>query len=101
MEKRRILIVDNNDELRAILENVLTSLGCEAVVTGVRDEALSRKDLDQFDLIISDLTEEDSQSSSLSTERSSEQSNGKPVNEMHRHLLTSLPPNTEEPVIVK
>ena len=97
MEKRRILIVDNNDELRAILENVLTDLGCEAVVTGDREEALSRKDLDQFDLIISDLTEEDPQSSSSSTE----QSNGNPVNEMHRHLLTSLPPNTEEPVIVK
>jgi len=59
MQKRRILIVDNNDELRAILENALGSLGHEAVVTGDRDEALSRSDLDQFDLIISDLTEED------------------------------------------
>ena len=55
MQKRRILIVDNNDELRAILENVLGGLGHEAVVTGDRDEALSRDDLDQFDLIISDL----------------------------------------------
>ena len=58
MRKRRILIVDNNDELRAILENALGSLGHEAVVTGDREEALSRDDLDQFDLIISDLTEE-------------------------------------------
>ena len=56
MQKRRILIVDNNDELRAILEHALGSLGCEAVVTGDRDEALSRDDLDEFDLIISDLT---------------------------------------------
>ena len=39
MQKRRILIVDNNDELRAILEKVLGSLGREAVVTGDRDEA--------------------------------------------------------------
>ena len=41
-----------------LLENVLGGLGHEAVVTGDRDEALSRDDLDQFDLIISDLTEE-------------------------------------------
>ena len=31
MQKRRILIVDNNDELRAILENALGELGHEAV----------------------------------------------------------------------
>ena len=47
MPKRRILIVDNNDELRAILEDALGSLGHEAVVTGDRAEALSRKDLDR------------------------------------------------------
>ncbi len=110
MQKRRILIVDNNDELRAILENALSSLGCEAVVTGDREEALSRNDLDQFDVIISDLTEEDTQSSAessgqsngISTGQSTEQSNGKPVNELHRrHLLTPVTPNAGEPVIVK
>ena len=110
MQKRRILIVDNNDELRAILENALESLGCEAVVTGDRDEALSRKDLDQFDLIISDLTEEDTQSSSESTGQSTgqltglstAQANGKPANELHRrHLLTPVTSSAEEPVIVK
>ena len=58
MRKRRILIVDNNDDLRAILEDALGLLGHEAVVTGDRDEALNRDDLDQFDLIISDLTED-------------------------------------------
>ena len=58
MPKRRILIVDNNDELRAILEAALGSLGHEAVVTGDRAEALDRKDLAEFDLIISDLTGE-------------------------------------------
>jgi serine/threonine-protein kinase RsbW len=110
MEKRRILIVDNNDELRAILEDVLNSLGCEAVVTGNRDEALSRNDLDKFDLIISDLTEENSPanclltapSSGQSTEPATEQSNGKPLNEEHRrHLLTPVISNPEEPEIVK
>ena len=106
MQKRRILIVDNNDELRAILENVLNSLGCEAIVTGDRDEALSRNDLDQFDLIISDLTEEETQatgpSTGPSTRRSREQANGNAGNEMHRrHLLTPVIPNADELVIVK
>jgi serine/threonine-protein kinase RsbW len=59
MEKRRILIVDNNDELRAMLEQVLQELGHEVVATGDREEALAREDLDEFDLIISDLTEDE------------------------------------------
>jgi serine/threonine-protein kinase RsbW len=93
MRKRRILIVDNNDELRTILEHALGSLGCEAVVTGDRDEALNRDDLEQFDLIISDLTEEGP-------------ANGQPthdsVSDVHRrHLLTPIVSSTTEPVIVK
>src|SRR5918912_4001171 len=59
MEKRRILIVDNNDELRISLEKVLQELGHEVVATGDRNEALAREDLDEFDLIISDLTEDE------------------------------------------
>jgi len=58
MQKRRILVVDNNDELRARLEDVLGTLGHDVVVTGDREQALARKDLDEFDLIISDLTED-------------------------------------------
>jgi serine/threonine-protein kinase RsbW len=89
MQQRRILIVDNNDELRTILENVLGSLGHEAVVTGDRNEALGRKDLDRFDVIISDLTEEDPNELVNS-------------GELHRRqLITSLPPNTTEPVLIK
>ena len=38
MEKRRILIVDNNDELRVLLEQALGRLGHEVIVTGERDE---------------------------------------------------------------
>jgi serine/threonine-protein kinase RsbW len=96
MQKRRILIVDNNDELRAILENALGSLGHEAVVTGDRDEALSRKDLDKFDLIISDLTEEEV------TIDKPENSNGHLTADHHRrHLLTRVVPNATEPMIVK
>jgi serine/threonine-protein kinase RsbW len=106
MRKRRILIVDNNDELRAILEDALGGLGCEAIVTGDRDEALSRDDLDQFDVIISDLTEEDTQSTSQTTGQSAgpstDKSNGDPVNEQHRRcLLTPVTANAAEPVIVK
>ena len=95
MEKRRILIVDNNDELRAILEDVLGGLGHEAVVTGDREEALNRDDLDQFDLIISDLTEE-APSDQIVTDHL------RPIGELHRkHLLTSIVLDSNEPVIVK
>src|SRR5215204_7302825 len=58
MEKRRILIVDNNDELR-VLERALGGLGHEIVVTAKREKAVRRDDLDSFDLIISDLSEDE------------------------------------------
>ena len=95
MQKRRILIVDNNDELRVILENALGSLGHEAVVTGDRDEALSRDDLDQFDLIISDLTEEDP------TDKLEHSNGNATTDHPRRHLLTRVAPNAAEPTIVK
>src|SRR5258707_15647481 len=96
MQRRRILIVDNNDELRAILENALGGLGHEAVVTGDRDEALSRDDLDQFDLIISDLTEDAPPGDKL------EPANGDSAPNQHRrHLLTRVVSNDAEPTIVK
>ena len=87
MEKRRILIVDNNDELRALLETVLGKLGHAVVGTGDRDEALAREDLDQFDLIISDLTDDAS-------------SNGQPISELHRkHLLVPVTCDGGTPLI--
>jgi serine/threonine-protein kinase RsbW len=77
MEKRRILIVDNNDELRVLLEHALGELGHEVIATGERDKALRRDDLDSFDLIISDLSEAEV--------------NGEPISELHRkHLVTPL-----------
>lgn len=57
MEKLRILVVDNNDGLRATLADVLGNLGHEVVATGDRKEALGH-DLEGFDVIISDLTDE-------------------------------------------
>jgi serine/threonine-protein kinase RsbW len=77
MEKRRILIVDNNDELRVLLEQALGRLGHDVVVSGEREKALRRDDLDSFDLIISDLSEAEV--------------NGEPISELHRkHLVTEL-----------
>ena len=58
MQKRRILVVDNSDELR-VLEDALGRLGHEVVVTVEREKALRRDDLESFDLIISDLAEDE------------------------------------------
>ncbi len=89
MQKRRILIVDNNDELRAILEKVLGNLGHAVIVTGDREEALARDDLDQFDLIISDLTEEASP-------------NSQSVGELQRkHLLVPVSCDGLQPNLIK
>jgi len=88
MEKRRILIVDNNDELRALLEEALGKLGHDVVVTGERGKALARNDLDTFDLVISDLTEADV--------------NGQPVGDLQRkHLVTPINGSSKEPDIIK
>jgi serine/threonine-protein kinase RsbW len=88
MEKRRILIVDNNDELRALLEQALGKLGHEVVVTGERENALARNDLESFDLVISDLTEAEV--------------NGKPVGELQRkRLITAVSSSTPGPQIIK
>jgi len=57
MEKRRILVVDNNDELRVLLEQALGNLGHEVVAASGRNKALRRDDLESFDLIISDLSD--------------------------------------------
>jgi len=88
MQKRRILVVDNNDELRTLLEQVLGKLGHEVVVTGERDKALAREDLDEFDLVISDLTEAEV--------------NGHHISELQRkHLLTPVSGEGNQPDIIK
>jgi serine/threonine-protein kinase RsbW len=57
MDKRRILIVEGNTELRTVLADALGELGHEVVTAADRAEAVAREDLDEFDLIISDLAE--------------------------------------------
>ena len=58
MDKRRILIVDSNTELRTMLAQVLGELGHEVMATGELAEVIGRDDLEEFDLVISDLTED-------------------------------------------
>ena len=87
MNKRRILIVDNNDELRALLEQVLGKLGHDVIVTGEREKALARNDLDEFDLVISDLSEAEV--------------NGQPIGDLQRKHLVTPTPNASEPAIIK
>ena len=88
MEKRRILIVDNNDELRASLAKVLGDLGHEVVVTGEREQALARNDLEEFDLIISDLSETEV--------------NGQPIGALQRkHLVAGVNGDSSPPGIIK
>ena len=59
MDGRRILIVEGNAELRAVLADALGALGHDVVATGDRAAAVARDDLEDFDLIISDLAEYD------------------------------------------
>jgi CheY-like chemotaxis protein len=57
MDRRRILIVEGNAELRTVLSDALRQLGHEVVTASDRAEAVAREDLEDFDLIISDLAE--------------------------------------------
>jgi hypothetical protein len=54
-DRCHILIVENSDDVRGGLADELSRLGHSVVAAGARDEALARGDLEQFDLIVSDL----------------------------------------------
>ncbi len=58
MDKRRILIVEDNDEMRATLETEFKELGYFVLATADRKSALSKLDLDDFDVVLSDLTDD-------------------------------------------
>ncbi len=51
----RILIIENNDDIRVGLATELKNLGHTVIAETGRGEALAREDFDQFDLIVSDL----------------------------------------------
>ena len=57
MDGRRILIVEGNSELRTVLAGALAEMGNKVVTASDRAEAVGRDDLEEFDLIISDLAE--------------------------------------------
>jgi serine/threonine-protein kinase RsbW len=63
-DKCRILVVENSDEVRSGLTRELSALGHEVVAVCARHEAVVRKDLDRFDLIVSDLTDQQSSTQS-------------------------------------
>jgi serine/threonine-protein kinase RsbW len=94
LAKRRILIVDNSAELRARLPEDLRALGHEVITIAERAEALMRTDLDEFDVIISDLVE-DADSDLDANETSSAKRKRLFV------TVTNPKPETPEPHIVK
>jgi two-component system response regulator AtoC len=52
---KRILVVDDEDKMRRLLELTLTSLGHEVVQAGDGEEALARFSESAFDLVLTDL----------------------------------------------
>jgi serine/threonine-protein kinase RsbW len=53
--QRRILIIDDHDDLATALEEVFSSLGHSVVYLESREDALEVTDFEQFDLVITDL----------------------------------------------
>ena len=58
--KRRILIIDDHDDLATSLEKVFTEIGHSTKIVSTRDEALAIENIEQFDLVITDLDIENS-----------------------------------------
>lgn len=56
-DKCRILIVENNDDIRAGLADELNKLGHSVTLESERAKALARPDLSEFDLLVSDLVD--------------------------------------------
>jgi serine/threonine-protein kinase RsbW len=59
-DKCRILVVENSDESRTALTSCLNGLGHAVQAASAVDDATARQDLDQFDLILSDLEDHNS-----------------------------------------
>jgi serine/threonine-protein kinase RsbW len=68
MSQRRVLIVDDDNDLREELEPILVEFGYEVVATHSHDEASARQDLSSFDLIITDLTDDTEEGHQLISE---------------------------------
>jgi serine/threonine-protein kinase RsbW len=61
MDKRRILIVEDNDDTRSAFEHEFRSLGYDVQSAPDRASAVDHLDLDEFDIIVSDLRDESSE----------------------------------------
>lgn len=53
--QRRILIIDDHDDLATALDEVLSHIGHEVTIISDRVKALARNDLESFDMVITDL----------------------------------------------
>jgi serine/threonine-protein kinase RsbW len=53
--QRRILIIDDHDDLATALDEVLSHIGHEVTIISDRIKALARNDLQSFDMVITDL----------------------------------------------
>lgn len=53
--QRRILIIDDHDDLASALEEVFSHLGHEVSILESRAEAIAARDLETYDLVITDL----------------------------------------------
>ena len=53
--QRRILIIDDHDDLASALESVFVQVGHEVKVVENRHDALEVDNIDAFDLVVTDL----------------------------------------------
>lgn len=68
--QRRILIIDDHDDLATALEEVFSALGHSVVLLGSRADALEVPNFEKFDLVITDLDVHSRRSPSLNGDRS-------------------------------
>ena len=69
--QRRILIIDDHDDLATALEEVFAELGHSVVYLESREDALEVTDFEQFDLVITDLDVQSPRQSNLNGSSSS------------------------------
>ncbi len=54
-EKKRILVVDDQESMRTLLQDMLTVMGYDVIVAEGGEEALKAIERTQFDLVLTDL----------------------------------------------
>jgi serine/threonine-protein kinase RsbW len=64
--ERRILIIDDHDDLASSLKEVFSTAGHEVTILENRDQALGVEDIDSYDLVVTDLDDDPDRSLSSS-----------------------------------